>query len=142
MPINEYGIYIRSIRSKLNINLEDMANKLNVSKAYLSALENGKKTIPQDYADKLALAFELSNIERNDLKNSIDMSNGKIQLEILKMNEEQREVSLAFARKIFYANEEELNELKKILISKGWKSLFLLLFMVYHFGWFMIYIRV
>ena len=47
MPINEYGVYIRSIRSKLNINLEDMANKLNVSKAYLSALENGKKTIPQ-----------------------------------------------------------------------------------------------
>ena len=142
MPINEYGVYIRSIRSKLNINLEDMANKLNVSKAYLSALENGKKTIPQDYADKLALAFELSNVERNDLKNSIDISNGKIQLEILKMNEEQREVSLAFARKIFYANEEELSELKKILISKGWKSLFLLPFVVYHFGWFMIYIRV
>lgn len=142
MPINEYGVYIRSIRSKLNINLEDMANKLNVSKAYLSALENGKKTIPQDYADKLAHAFELSNVERNDLKNSIDISNGKIQLEILKMNEEQREVSLAFARKIFYANEEELSELKKILISKGWKSLFLLPVMVYHFGWFVIYIRV
>lgn len=124
MQINEYGVYIRSIRLKLNINLEDMANKLNVSKAYLSALENGKKTIPQDYADKLALAFELSNVERNDLKNSIDISNGKIQLDILKMNEEQREVSLAFARKIFYANEEELSELKKILISKGWKSLF------------------
>lgn len=119
MPINEYGVYIRSIRSKMNINLEDMSNKLNVSKAYLSALENGKKTIPQDYADKLALAYELSNVERNDLKNSIDISNGKIQLDILKMNEEQREVSLAFARKIFYANEEELNELKKILICKG-----------------------
>lgn len=119
MPVNEYGIYIRGIRKKLNIKLEDMALKLNVSKSFLSALENGKKTIPQEYADKVVDVLNLSSLERNKLKNSIDISNGKIQLEISNMTEERKEVALAFARKINQANEKELSELKKILINEG-----------------------
>ena len=117
MPVNEYGLFIRKIRKSLNENLDDMSNKLNVSIAYLSALEVGKKTIPQDFAERVAVAYSLNQEQINEMKNSIDISNGKIQIALNSMDNDQRNISLAFARTINTASQKKLEELRKLLES-------------------------
>ena len=51
--ISKFGLYVRFIREKENDSLRKMADKLNVSAAFLSAMEVGRKTIPIEYAKKI-----------------------------------------------------------------------------------------
>ena len=46
--LTEFGKALRKIRIDRQQLLKDMANKLGVSSAYLSAVENGKRRMPQD----------------------------------------------------------------------------------------------
>lgn len=115
MPVNDYGIYIRKIRKERNETLANMAIKMNVSISFLSALEVGKKTIPQDIPERISSVYDLSNEQLNEMKNAIDISNGKIQISLDNMNDDQKEVSLMFARKINSASKKQIKELNDVL---------------------------
>lgn len=54
---NELGKAIQELRRTLSITLYTMAQKLGVSSAFLSGVENGKKRVPDNFIDKLAEAF-------------------------------------------------------------------------------------
>jgi transcriptional regulator with XRE-family HTH domain len=45
--LTQLGIFLRKLRLDRGEILKDMAIKLNVSSSFLSAVENGKKRIPQ-----------------------------------------------------------------------------------------------
>ena len=112
---NEYGIVMKEIRKRRGITLNDMANAMDVSISFLSALEVGNKTIPQNYPDKVASYYDLSLEELKELKNAMDLSNGKIIIPINKLDEEKTDILLEFARKIENPSLELLLELKLVL---------------------------
>lgn len=114
----EFGIYLRQLRKKYKYSLQDLSEKLGVGVPFLSLLENGKKLVPVDYADKLAEIMNLSDEEIYELKNSIDFSNNKIQLDLDNMNKDQKEISIYFARSISTASPDLLDELRKVLEGK------------------------
>lgn len=111
----DFGLYLRQLRKEKNESLLSLSEKLGVGVPFLSALENGKKTIPLDYGDKLTDVLNLTKEESINLKNSIDYSNRKIQINLDNLNSEQQEVSLAFARTINQASQKKLEELRKLL---------------------------
>lgn len=121
MPINEYGIYVRALRKKNNQNLNDMAKLMGVSISFLSALEVGKKTIPLDIADRVAKIYNLTDDELIDLRNKIDLSNNRIHLSLDNMDDEHKDISLAFARTINTASQKKLEELRKLLLESDEK---------------------
>ena len=51
--ITEYGKFLRKLRIDQGQILKTMAEKLGVSSAFLSAVENGKKKIPKTREEKL-----------------------------------------------------------------------------------------
>lgn len=116
--MNEYGMFIRDLRKKKNETLLTMSQKLNVSIAFLSAMENGKKLIPNDYATKIKNAYELSEEEYERLEESIVLSNKKIEIDINSMDDLHKDVSISFARKINTASQKTLEELREILNRK------------------------
>lgn len=118
MPLNEYGIFIRKIRKENNDTLATFANKLNVSVTFVSALENGNKTIPVSYVDRISDIYKLSEEQKIELANAIDKSNEKISIEIANMDENRTSVSLAFARTINTASQKKLEELRKLLVDE------------------------
>ena len=75
--------------------------------------------MPADYADKLTKIMSLNDDEILELKNSIDYSNKKIQIDLENMTDEQKEVSIYFARSIQGASPEMIDELRKILEGKN-----------------------
>lgn len=113
--ISKFGEYIRIIRNKENDSLRDMAKKLEITPAFLSAMEVGRKSIPIDYAERITSIYHLSTDEKEKLLNAILETNNKVPLELSKMNESQKEVTLVFARKILSADENLIEKLRKIL---------------------------
>ncbi|NRR29272.1 helix-turn-helix transcriptional regulator [Oxalobacteraceae bacterium] len=62
MSTTEFGKVVRMARLQAGTKLSDMAKALNVSAAFLSGLETGRKKISDEWVEKIALYV------RNDLK--------------------------------------------------------------------------
>lgn len=116
--VSNFGKCVRRIRDKQNDSLRQMAIKLGISAAFLSAMEVGRKQIPIEYAEKIKEIYDLSEEEKNELEDSIYETNERVPLELAAMNEAQKDVSLMFARKIKTADEELLKKLKEALLDE------------------------
>ena len=62
------GDFLRSIRMKANISLRRMANDLGISPAFLSAVENGKKKLPDAWISLIPETYNLSTDEIEEFK--------------------------------------------------------------------------
>ena len=112
---SSFGKVMKEIRDPLNESLRTMAKRLGVSAAFLSALEVGKKTIPVEYADKIAKEYKLSQEMRDKIYVAIFETNKTIKLEVDDLNKEQKKVSLLFARKINNSDPDLIKKLKEAL---------------------------
>lgn len=73
--INEFGQRVRTLRTQQGIGLNALANRLGVSPAYLSNLENGKtETIHLSFLNQLQ---EELNIDVSTLLGSADVGNNQ-----------------------------------------------------------------
>lgn len=115
--ISKFGIEIRKIRAKKGDSLRKMAVKLGVSSTFLSAMEVGRKNIPNDYIAKIAELYELNEEEIASLEDSINETNKRVSFELEMMSEAQKDVSLIFARKIKTADDKLLEKLRKALLE-------------------------
>lgn len=106
---------MREIREKNNESLRQMAIRLGKSAAFLSAMEVGRKTIPLDYVDIISKTYNLNEIEVSKLEDSINITNSKVSIELEKMSEAQKDISLMFARRIKNADENLLSKLREAL---------------------------
>lgn len=66
----ELGLRLREIREKRNLNQEQLATKMEVSRTTISKIERGKYNCSFDYIAKFAnaLMFDVILEERNDEK--------------------------------------------------------------------------
>lgn len=116
--VSKFGLCIKEIREKENDSLRQMAIKLGVSAAFLSAMEVGRKNIPIEYLEKIKSIYHLTKEEEIKLEDSIYETNKKVPIELEYMNEAQKDVSLMFARKIKTADEKLLEKLKEALLNE------------------------
>lgn len=68
--ITEYGKFLRKLRIDQGQILKTMAEKLGVSSAFLSAVENGKKKIPKTWEEKLVKEYKLDGEQLAELRRS------------------------------------------------------------------------
>ena len=68
--ITLYGKALRKLRVEHELTLKALSAKLDeeLSSAYLSAIEIGKRAIPYDFSDKVKEKLRLSDAEYNELK--------------------------------------------------------------------------
>lgn len=113
--VSEFGKFCRNMRLNTKESLRTMAKKLEVSAAFLSAMEVGRKPIPIEYIDRIASLYNLSEADRSELEESVYATNNKVSLELGNMTDLQKDVSVLFARKIKNADPELLKKLKDAL---------------------------
>lgn len=101
-------------RIENNENLFDMARKLDISIAYLSSIENGKREIPRDFFEKIKKNYNLNLNEEEKLKKIISYTK-KIVIDMKELSEDRKDISLRYARKIQSLSEEKLRKLREIL---------------------------
>jgi len=116
--LTSFGKFVRKLRMDNGELLKDMADKLKVTSSYLSAVENGKRNVPQDWIKKINDLYELSLEEYKELKTAAKESQLVNKVDLKGFNNEDKNIMMALARSIDGMNEEEKKQLRKIIFKK------------------------
>ena len=117
LMLTPFGKFCRKLRIDKGELLKEMADKLGVTSSYLSAVENGRRNIPKDWAGKIASIYHLSEDQFNDLQSSIEESQSIIKVDLSGANAEQKNLMLAFAREFKDLSDETTTKIKNILLK-------------------------
>jgi len=114
------GHKIRSIRAEKNISLKEMAEALNVSSAYLSALEHGKRGKPTWFLlQRMIGYFNIIWDEAEELQRLAEISDPKIYIDTAGLAPEATELSNRLAQKINSLSVEDLVFLNAEIVKRG-----------------------
>ncbi|QQE90245.1 helix-turn-helix domain-containing protein [Azotobacter chroococcum] len=96
----QFGKVLRKIRIDRGMLLKDMAEGFGVSSAFLSAVETGKKSIPNGFVERAALflGYAKGSAEWDELQDAAAISKGEIALATQGLTQKHQETALAFAR--------------------------------------------
>lgn len=113
--ITAFGDFVRDLRHQHSELLKDMAEKLMVTSAFLSAVETGKKSIPSEWCKKLASMYALPKDEVAKLQKAVDESQRSviIDLDAQSASAVRRGVAVALARRFNELSDEELMQLRQ-----------------------------
>jgi hypothetical protein len=95
----------------------DLARLTNRSAAFISAIETGKKPIPDAFVVMVARAMKLPAVQIKELRRAADRTRKEVRVEGLP--EDQRELVAAFARKIDELPSAMVADLKKIVLKSS-----------------------
>lgn len=113
--ITEFGKALRKLRIDRGEILKTMAEKLAMTSSYLSAIECGKRNIPDDLIQRLSAIYDLSEKEQQDLAEARDQSIKSIEIELPTNNAYKRDLALQFARKFDDMDDELAIQIMKFL---------------------------
>ena len=120
--ITEIGKYLRHLRVDHDETLKDMAAKLNVSSAYVSLVECGKRVFPDKWIEILTEKYDLSKDDVSELDKIVSLAKNEVNIEIGSFSNEQQDVSIKFARNIKNADPDLLAKLQKLLDAEEKKN--------------------
>jgi transcriptional regulator with XRE-family HTH domain len=80
--ITEFGKVVRTARIQAGINLSEMAEALEVTPAFLSGMETGRKKISDDWLNRIASYIRNNlGVAAPDLEVAASLSNGSVDLD-------------------------------------------------------------
>lgn len=115
MGYTKFGEFVRLLRIKKHEVMGDMAKKLNVKTPFLSAVENGKKNVPDSWIDILTKEYGLNKKEKGELIRAIEDSRTQMKINLSGVTEGKRAVALTFGRSFDDMDEDTAIEIMKIL---------------------------
>ena len=114
--VTKLGKELRKLRIDHNERLGDMGQKLGKSASFISAIEVGKKSPPVGFEDVITRIYNLSKDAANALRWAADQSR---QAFVLHPDSALgRDTAGLLARRMDSLSEEQLNEIKQILLKK------------------------
>ncbi|HAT84042.1 MAG TPA: transcriptional regulator [Firmicutes bacterium] len=116
--VSEIGMYLRRIRLENGEILKTMAEKLNVTSAFLSAVENGKKKAPMSWEQRISDLYNLSDDEKNNLAIALAKSSDVVEIDIKDAPSLNRDTAICFARQFASLDEETTKIIFNILNKK------------------------
>lgn len=112
---NKLSKYLKKMRIEKNETLEDMAGKIGVSKAFLSAVEKGKRKMPEKRLEILVKEYKLSEKEKIDLYKAIEISQDKITISAKGLDDEKRMMLINMKKGLGRLKKEDVNKINKLL---------------------------
>lgn len=113
--LTPFGAEARKLRIDHEMRLFDLAEKMGKSTAFISAVETGRKPIPDAYLAEISRAMNLSAEEVRRLRSAAEKTRKEVRVDNLAGHE--RELVAAFARKLDDVPDAILKELKKIVLK-------------------------
>ncbi len=115
-----FGEKLRLIREDKKTTQYEMARRLNVSSAYLSALENGKRGKPSfQTIENICGAFGIIWDAREELYLIAQLSHPKIVIDTTKLSSIATEVANRLAMTIAHMSEKDLHKINKSLTPRS-----------------------
>ncbi len=113
-----FGARLRALRQSRSLTQKQMAAALNVSAAYLSALEHGHRAAPSfDFVQRVTGYFNVIWDEAEELQRLAALSNPKPSIDTSGLSPEATELANLLARRIASLPNEKVEELLSALKS-------------------------
>lgn len=113
--ITQLGKFLRKLRIDRGEILKNMADKLDVSPAFLSAVENGKKKMPSSWNSKICILYQLDMSAKQDFTKAIAETEDTITMSMEQLAIPQKEIAISFARQFPELSEEEMRIINSVL---------------------------
>lgn len=113
--ITNFGKFLRKLRIDHNEFLKDTAARLGVTVAYLSAIEHGKRDVPDHWIPLLETVYGLTPEQVNELQTCAYEHKDDIKINLSHCTPEDRKLILAFARSINNLSETDKKDIYDIL---------------------------
>jgi len=97
-----------------------MANKLNISQSFLSAIESGKRNLSDKLVQKIVEVYGLDEMAERELIHLRDLTSHKINVTLENLEKEQKETVVQFLSNVKDLDEKSLEKIN--LIIKEHKS--------------------
>ncbi len=118
--VTEIGKYLKLLRIKTGDSLRTMASKLNISAAYLSAIENDKRNVPDGFFDAICGAYQLSDEEKEAVKQAVYGSMDNYRVDLSSISDNKRQVLLSLTKDEL--DEEVVNKLCEVIRENSNKT--------------------
>lgn len=115
--ITETGKFLRKLRIDRSEKQKDMADRLNVSVSFLSAVETGKKNMPSLWKTRICDIYELTDIQKCEFMNAIAKTRKTVEISLTDLNNVKRETVILFAEKIEKISDEQAERIRKIILN-------------------------
>lgn len=119
MKYTEFGEYFRILRLKHREVLASAAVLLGVTSSFISAVECGKKQIPEDWETKIINHYNLNKKEQDELKKAIERSKSSIKIDLVDASIIQKDIALQFQRSFKDLDDDTISKIQ--LLLKGGK---------------------
>jgi transcriptional regulator with XRE-family HTH domain len=113
MVITRLGKLLRKTRIDNDELLFDMAKKLNVSSAFLSAVENGKKSAPKEWVTELN---KLYGLDMDELQKAIEDSQLIVKFNMAKKTPKDKQLIATFARTFDELDDNTKDQIRRLLM--------------------------
>ncbi|UZW54976.1 hypothetical protein NUH86_16095 [Sphingobium sp. JS3065] len=114
--ITELGKELRKIRIDRDERLLDMADKIQKSAAFVSAVEVGKKSPPSGFEEMIIRAYGLANDAADALRSAADRARKAFTIEPNSLL--GRDTAGLLARRMNDLSEDQLRDIQNILSNK------------------------
>lgn len=106
--MTEFGKALRILRIEQGEILKDMASKLEVTPSYLSAIECGKRTIPENFIERICGIYHIAGEAKEKLEDAKARTENQIEIKIPfdGLTKEGQDLALKFARTFNNSNSE------------------------------------
>lgn len=115
MKSTELGKELRKIRIGREEVLFDMAKKLEISTAMLSAIETGTKAAPEDFVQRLAARYQEVEANQEHFSHLAELTKKQIKLKLEGSSPEVKDAACTFARYLPELTEEDLAVISSVL---------------------------
>lgn len=118
MKVTAFGKFLRRLRIDKELLLKEMATELQVSSAFLSSVELGKKSISEEFEEKIISKYKLDVKEASELRQAANLSQPSVKIDLVGKSADAREMVMCFARSYESLSEVEKDKLMNLLKDK------------------------
>jgi transcriptional regulator with XRE-family HTH domain len=117
--LSVFGKLLRKIRIDNGEILKDMADKLKVTSSYLSAVEVGKRAVPESWPEVIAKVYNLDDSQLDALRSAADEQKVQVKFDLNLLGQNDKNLVLSFAREFKELNDEEKDQIFSILKKRS-----------------------
>jgi transcriptional regulator with XRE-family HTH domain len=113
------GKALRVLRMERGLLLKDMADGLEVSSSFLSAVETGRKSVPDDFVEKVAAWARLTPAEEGELMRAYAQTVQEFKIRTPQnMSAEDREAAALLARTFGSLPSEDIAAIRELILRR------------------------
>ncbi|MCD7947275.1 MAG: helix-turn-helix domain-containing protein [Oscillospiraceae bacterium] len=113
--LTEFGKMLRKLRIDCGEIIKNMADKLGCTASYLLAVETGKRSVPDEWADKIIALYSLDDDAAQKLRSASTADAKSLKIDMNNLFGAKRETAILFAREFSDVDDATAEKIRELL---------------------------